>query len=152
MIKDAAPSLFFAICEVTVHAFRIDVGLETRGYGCCTSRYFLLKLNYFIVFYRRQRRSLSSRHRSRSPTPRRRKSRSPTPKRNKRQRKRSTSSSPLSASPRTDTKEMKDATEKLKTEEEEKKRYNYYNYDLLPFMFTSLHDFKDCGDVVCSWV
>lgn len=48
MIKDAAPSLFFAICEVTVHAFGIDVGLEARGCGNCSRQYFLLKLNFSI--------------------------------------------------------------------------------------------------------
>lgn len=122
-----------------------------RGCGHCSGQYFLLKLNYFIVFYRRQRRSLSSRtHKSRSSTPRRRKSRSPTPKRTKRQRKRSTSSSPLSASPsiRTGTKEMKDASEKLKTEEEEKKRYNYHNF-ILPLLCSPLY--LICFNVVmCS--
>lgn len=99
---------------------------ETRGYEQFRSQQSLSMLNYFLVFYRRQKHSLSSRHKSRSPTPRRHKSRSPTPKRNERQRKRSTSSSPLSASPLTGTKEMKDATVKLKTEEEDKKRYNTF--------------------------
>ncbi|KAG8368769.1 hypothetical protein BUALT_Bualt15G0081000 [Buddleja alternifolia] len=99
LVPYGAHSLFFAIYEVTVHAFSIDGG--------------------------RRSPSLSSRrYKSRSPTPKRRKSRSPTPKRNKRQRKRSTSSSPLSASPSVTagTKETKDASEKLIKEEEEKKR------------------------------
>ncbi|KAK4405047.1 hypothetical protein Sango_0511200 [Sesamum angolense] len=74
---------------------------------------------------RRRSRSLSSRHhRSRSPILRHHRSRSPTPKRNKRQRKRSTSSSPSSASPyvRADTKETKDASNNLRKRREERKR------------------------------
>ncbi|KAL2231428.1 UNVERIFIED_CONTAM: hypothetical protein Sindi_1737200 [Sesamum indicum] len=76
-------------------------------------------------YSRRRSRSLSSRHRrSRSPILRHHGSCSPTSKRNKRQRKRSTSSSPSSASPyvSADTKETKDASDKLRKEEEEKKR------------------------------
>lgn len=111
---------------------------KMRGCGRFSGQYFLLKLNYFTAFYRRQRRSLSSRRqKSRSPTPRHRKSRSPTPKQNKRQKKQSTTSSPLRASPnvRTGTKEMKDASEKLKTDEEEKKRYKKVIWVIFPSYF-----------------
>lgn len=100
---------------------------KLQGWDVVNGQYFLVKLNYFIVFYRR---------RSRSPTPRRRKSRSPAPKQNKRQR-RSTSTSPLRASPSVHavTKETRNASQKLKIEAEEKQRYNYRNYSFLSCSF-----------------
>lgn len=161
MIKDGGHSLFFAIHEVTVRAFLILDG----GFGQseiakhCSGQYFRLKLNCVTVFYRRRSRSLSSRrrksrsptprrHKSRSPTPRRRKSRSPMPRRSKKQRKRSTSLSPSSSSPSTSagSKEMKDASEKLR-KEEEKKRYNYCLTILIHFLVSYLY-FCMCG--ACS--
>lgn len=85
-----------------------------------------------MLLYRRRSRSISPRRRKiRSPTLRRRKSRSPTPRRHKRQRSRSTSLSSISKSPSTGSLEQKNASEKLRKEEEEKKRYNNYRASLL---------------------
>ncbi|KAK0590201.1 hypothetical protein LWI29_023898 [Acer saccharum] len=74
---------------------------------------------------RRKSRSISPRRRkARSPTPRRHKSRSPTPRRHKRQRSGSLSLSPThkSLSPSLGSVEQKNASEKLRKEEEDKKR------------------------------
>ncbi|KAA3463320.1 F-box family protein [Gossypium australe] len=74
---------------------------------------------------RRKSRSISPRrYKSRSPSARRHKSRSPTPKRYKRQRSRSSSLSPThkSSSPNVGSIDCKNACEKLKKEEEERKR------------------------------
>ncbi|KAG0487075.1 hypothetical protein HPP92_009170 [Vanilla planifolia] len=62
---------------------------------------------------------------SRSPTPRRRKSRSPSPRRYKRQRSRSTTRSPInkSQSPSLRPVEHNNSIEKLKKEEEQKRRF-----------------------------
>lgn len=82
-----------------------------------------------VLLYRRRSRSISPRRRkSRSPTPRRHKSRTPTPRRHKRQRSRSTSLSPINKSPSIGSLERKNASEKLKIDEEEKKRYILYSY------------------------
>lgn len=84
-----------------------------------------------MFLYRRKSRSISPRHRrSRSPL-RRHKSRSPTPRHYKRQRSRSSSLSPIrkSSSSSLGSIERKNASEKLRIEEEEKKRYiNYVKY------------------------
>lgn len=86
---------------------------------------------YLMFLYRRKSRSISPRHRrSRSP-PRRHKSRSPTPRNYKRQRSKSSSLSPIhkSSSSSLGSIERKNASEKLRIEEEEKKRYiNYITY------------------------
>ena len=89
-----------------------------------------------MLLYRRRSRSISPHRRKiRSPTLRRRKSRSPTPRRHKRQRSRSTSLSSISKSPSTGSLEQKNASEKLRKEEEEKKRYNNYRATLFsPFL------------------
>ncbi|KHG21072.1 hypothetical protein F383_11050 [Gossypium arboreum] len=74
---------------------------------------------------RRKSRSISPRcNKSRSPSARRHKSRSPTPKHYKRQRSRSSSLSPThkSSSPNLGSIDCKNACEKLKKEEEERKR------------------------------
>ncbi|RZC87246.1 hypothetical protein C5167_007878, partial [Papaver somniferum] len=87
----------------------------------CLSKCFLERLSSV----RRRSRSLSPRRRrSRSPTPRCRKSRSPTPRRLKRQKSRSASVSPIkkSRSPSIGEVERKKAIERLKNDEEEKKR------------------------------
>lgn len=76
-----------------------------------------------MLLHRRRSRSISPRRRkSPSPSPRRRKSRSPTPRRHKRRR---TSVSPItkSRSPNSGSIERKNASENLRKEEEEKKRY-----------------------------
>lgn len=92
-------------------------------------------LNYFCnnvvtLLHRRKSRSATPpprRRRSRSPAIRRRRSRSPTPRRHKRQRSKSSSLSPLpkSRSPSLTSTEHKNALEKLKKEEEERKRYTH---------------------------
>lgn len=103
----------------------------------------IMASNFFSIFvlvccsinlmflYRRKSRSISPRHRrSRSP-PRRHKSRSPTPRNYKRQRSKSSSLSPIhkSSSSSLGSIERKNASEKLRIEEEEKKRYiNYITY------------------------
>lgn len=82
--------------------------------------------NVVTLLHRRKSRSASPRRRrSRSPAIRRRRSRSPTPRRHKRQRSKSSSLSPLpkSRSPSLTSTEHKNALEKLKKEEEERKRY-----------------------------
>lgn len=79
-----------------------------------------------ILLHRRKSRSVSPRRRrSRSATPRRRRSRSRSPRHHKRQRSQSSSLSPVhkSSSPSLGSIERKNASEKLKKEEEEKKRY-----------------------------
>lgn len=86
--------------------------------------------NCLKFFNRRKSPSPSPRWRkSRSPTPRRRKSRSPSPRRYKRQRSRSTTTSPIckSRSPSVVSVERKNATEKLRKEEEDKKRYTVFS-------------------------
>ena len=92
----------------------------------------------FMFLYRRKSRSISPRHRrSRSP-PRRHKSRSPTPRNYKRQRSRSSSLSPIrkSSSSSLGSIERKNASEKLRIEEEEKKRYiNHITYVFCLVMF-----------------
>lgn len=82
----------------------------------------------YILLHRRKSRSVSPRRRrsrSHSPTPRRRRSHSRTPRRHKRQRSRSVSPSPIhkSSSPSIGSIERKNAHEKMRKEEEEKKRY-----------------------------
>ncbi|KAF9608433.1 hypothetical protein IFM89_009799 [Coptis chinensis] len=74
---------------------------------------------------RRSRSTSPRRHKSRSPTPRRRTIRSPTPRRHKKRRSTSSSVSPInnkSSSPSVGAIDRKNAIEKLKIEEEEKKR------------------------------
>lgn len=94
-----------------------------------------------MFLYRRKSRSISPRHRrSRSP-PRRHKSRSQTPRNYKRQRSRSSSLSPIrkSSSSSLGSIERKNASEKLRIEEEEKKRYiNYITYAFGLVMCTSI--------------
>lgn len=84
-------------------------------------------LKYLLLLYRRKSRSISPRRRkSRSPSPRHRKSRSPTPRRYKRQKSSATSLSPMhkSSSPSLGSVDHKNASEKVRKEEEEKKRYS----------------------------
>lgn len=130
------------------------VGLDNARLWTLLSPILSLKLNYFIVFYRRRSPSLSSRRQKNQPhTSRRHSSRSPTPKRNKRQSKRSTSSSPLSVSPYVSagTKETKDASDKLSKEEEEKKRYNYHLHNLSFYVFLFIWYFYR-SDVLANWL
>ena len=88
--------------------------------------FFLLCCSTNLMFlYRRKSRSVSPRHRrSRSPS-RRHKSRSPSPRHYKRQRSKSSSLSPIRKSPSSSlgSIDRKNASEKLRIEEEEKKRY-----------------------------
>ena len=99
-----------------------------------------------MLLYRRKSCSISPRHhKSRSPTARHLKSRSPTPKRYKRQRSRSSSLSPThkSSSPSLGSIVHKNASEKLKKEEEERKRYIKYSHlyaDSFIFLFTVILD------------
>lgn len=82
-----------------------------------------------ILLHRRKSPSVSPRRRrSRSPTLRRRRSRSPTPRHHKRQRSRSSTPSPIgkSSSSSLGSIERKNASEILRKEEEEKKRYISY--------------------------
>lgn len=82
---------------------------------------------------RKSRSPTPRRRRSRSPPIRRRRSRSSTPRRHKRQRSISSSLSPLpkSPSPSLKSNEQKNALEKLRKEEEERKRYCF----MLKFLF-----------------
>ncbi|MBA0655339.1 hypothetical protein Goklo_007834 [Gossypium klotzschianum] len=95
-----------------------------------------------VLLYRRKSRSISPRRRkSRSPITRRHKSRSPTPKRYKRLRSRSSSLSPVhkSSSPSLGSIERKNASEKLKKEEEERKRYIKYYLLFADYFCFSFH-------------
>lgn len=92
---------------------------------------FCFFLIYFVSLYRRRSRSISHRRKSRSPTPRRHKSRSPTPRRLKRQRSMSESLSPIKNSPSIGSLERKNEGEKLKIDEDEKKRYTWHSIDAI---------------------
>lgn len=95
--------------------------ISMRKLSCCSIN--------VILLHRRKSRSVSPRRRrSRSPTLRRRRSHSRTPRHYKRQRSRSSSLSPVlkSSSPSLGSIERKNATENLRKEEEEKKRYISY--------------------------
>lgn len=101
---------------------------------------------YSSSYSRRKSRSITPRRRkSRSPSPRRRRSpSSPIPRRYKRQRSRSSSlsSTRKSASPSFESTERNNANEKLRKDEEEKKRYtqNFRPLLVLPFLFYFLDD------------
>ena len=106
----------YVCCEITFFFFQASIAFEIL----------IMFSKYCNLLTRRRSRSgTPRRRRSRSPTLRRRKSRSPTPRRHKRQRSRSTSLSPppKSRSPSVVSTERKNAIEKLRKEEEEKKRY-----------------------------
>lgn len=101
--------------------------LETILLYTCTYVQNFVILIYILLLYRRKSRSISPRRRkSRSPSPRHRKSRSPTPRRYKKQKNSATSLSPIpkSSSPSLGSVDHKNACEKVRKDEEEKKRYS----------------------------
>lgn len=118
------------MCEVTLYMLlyllQQMMGLIGIFVLTCDAKSFAVAQLYIYFFnYRKKSRSISPRRRKgRSPSPRRHKSRSPTPRRYKRQRSRSSSLSAAhkSSSPSLGSLERKNASEKLRKEEEEKKR------------------------------
>lgn len=99
---------------------------------------FLYLLTISMLLYRRKSRSITPRRRkSRSPSPRRRRSpSSPIPRRYRRQRSKSSSLSPIpkSTSPSFESPEH-NTNEKLRKDEEEKKRYTQNFRSLLELLF-----------------
>lgn len=109
---------------ILYNQFRQYVQHEVKSYVLSSSTLLKTYLTSFTLIYRRRSRSVSPRrHKIQSPSRRRDKNISPAPRHYRRQR--STTKSPVekSRSPSLESLERKYSIDKLKKEEEEKKRY-----------------------------